>query len=122
MHLEGKVRLVDERKVLIVEGITDKAKLENIIKEQVEIICTYGTISFDWLEQLIEQYIDDDVFILVDADKSGEQLRRQLKQAFPIASNLYIDKKYREVATTPDSYLASILVRANFEVHEHFLG
>jgi toprim domain protein len=108
-------------KVLIVEGKSDKKKVESILKEQVEIICTNGTISFSKLDELIDFLEDKEVYILVDADAAGEKLRKQLKREFPQAEHLYIDRMYREVATTPVQHLATVLLGANIDVHTEYL-
>ena len=108
-------------KVIIVEGASDKRKVQPILKEPVDIICTNGTISLSRLDELIESLFDKDVYILVDADESGEKLRKQFKREFPEASHLYIDKMYREVATTPEKHLAAVLLSANIDVHAEFL-
>ena len=108
-------------KVLIVEGKSDKNKVKKIVNETVEIICTNGTISITKLDELIEFLEDKDVYILVDADFSGEKLRKQLKREFPQAEHLYIDRMYREVATAPVHHLATVLLGANIDVHTEFL-
>jgi toprim domain protein len=108
-------------KVLIVEGKSDKNKVKKIVKEPVEIICTNGTISITKLDELIDFLEDKDVYILVDADFSGEKLRKQLKREFPQAEHLYIDRMYREVATAPVHHLATVLLGANIDVHTEFL-
>lgn len=69
------------QKVIIVEGKTDKKRLLDILAEPVEIICTYGTLSDDKIEELIWPLVDEEeVYILVDADDSGNKLRGQLKR------------------------------------------
>ncbi|MEH7301173.1 toprim domain-containing protein [Neobacillus drentensis] len=108
-------------KVLIVEGKSDKNKVKSIVKEPVEIICTNGTISVSKLDELIEFLEDKDVYILVDADKAGEKLRKQFKREFPHAEHIYIDRMYREVATAPVQHLATVLLGANIDVHTEFL-
>lgn len=112
----------DARKVIIVEGKTDRKRLQQILAEPVEIICTYGTLSEEKIEDLILPLIDEDVYILVDADDSGNKLRSQLKRELPNARHLYTRKMYREVATTPVEYLAELLIRHHFDVREEFLG
>ncbi len=108
-------------KVLIVEGSSDRKKVQVILKEPVEIICTNGTIGVSKLDELIENLFDKDVYILVDADESGEKLRKQFKREFPEANHLYIDRMYREVATAPEKHLATVLLGANIDVHTQFL-
>jgi len=108
-------------KVIIVEGKTDKKKVEAIIKEPVKIICTNGTISITKLDELVELLENKQVYILADADEAGEKLRRHFKRELPEAEHLYIDKMYREVATAPKKHLATVLLSANIDVHKEYL-
>ncbi|KIY23276.1 MULTISPECIES: toprim domain-containing protein [Mesobacillus] len=108
-------------KVIIVEGSSDKKKVQTVLKEPVEIICTNGTIGVSKLDELIDSLVDKDVYILVDADASGEKLRKQFKREFPEANHLYIDRMYREVATAPEKHLATVLIGANIDVHAEYL-
>ncbi|WP_246946121.1 toprim domain-containing protein [Bacillus pinisoli] len=108
-------------KVLIVEGKSDKKKVEAIINEEIEIICTNGTIGTSKLDELIEELFNKEVYILVDADDSGEKLRKQFKRELPEAVHLYIDKTYREVASAPEQHVATVLLSANIDVHANFL-
>jgi toprim domain protein len=108
-------------KVIIVEGTSDKKRIKNIIKEHVEIICTNGTIGITKLDELIDFLEDKEVYILVDADESGEKLRKQLKRELPHAKHLYIDKMYREVATASEHHLATVLLGANIDVYTEYL-
>lgn len=110
-----------EAKVIIVEGKTDKERLKQLIDEPVEIICTFGTLSDQKLEELVGRTEGTEVFILVDADNSGNKIRKQLKNELPNAKHLYTRKMYREVATTPMAYLAKILANAHFTVDEDYL-
>ncbi len=117
------IRMNDEltEKVIIVEGTTDKRKVQAIVREPVDIICTNGTIGITKLDELIDMLYDKDVFILVDADAAGEKLRKQFKKEFPEAEHLYIDRMYREVATAPEHHIASVLLGANIDVYTEFL-
>jgi toprim domain protein len=115
------VNLEDYHRVIIVEGKSDRKKIEAVIKDEVEIICTNGTISTAKLDELIEYLYNKDVYILVDADDAGEKLRKQFKREIPEAEHLYIDKMYREVATTPEQHLATVLLSANIDVNINFL-
>lgn len=108
-------------KIIIVEGLSDKRKVKSIVAEDIEIICTNGTISLTRLDELIDSLFGKDVYILVDADSAGEKLRKQFIREFPEAEHLYIDKMYREVATAPDNHLATVLLGANIDVHTQFL-
>ncbi|MDP4159311.1 MAG: hypothetical protein Q8911_06040, partial [Bacillota bacterium] len=70
------------------------------------------------LEQLIDEYSDDEVCVLLDADDAGDKARRLFKQEFPNVRHLYTHRMYREVATTPFNVLAQILESAHFDVKE----
>lgn len=110
-------------KVIIVEGRTDKKQIEKIINEEVEIICTNGTIGLGKLDQLLEEYDLDNkqVYILVDEDKAGHKLRKLLSVELPHAEHIYIDKAFREVAATPVTELATALLSRRILVNPLFL-
>lgn len=103
-------------RVIIVEGKTDKQRLEQVLDEPAEIVCTYGTLGVEKLEELIANYSEDDVCVLLDADDAGDKARRMFKQEFPNVRHLYTHRMYREVATTPLPVLAKILEGAYFAV------
>lgn len=103
-------------KVIIVEGKTDKIQLEQVLDEPVVIVCTYGTLGLDRLEELIAEYSEDEVYVLLDADDAGDKARRLFKREFPNVRHVYTHRMYREVATTPLYVLAQILERAHFAV------
>lgn len=109
------------RKVIIVEGKTDKARVLRVLREEVEVVCTKGTLSYEQIENEIVPLQQDDVYILVDADSAGNHLRKQLKQELPNARDLYTRKSYREVARTPLEHLAKILSDAHFKIDDTLL-
>ncbi|HZG69977.1 MAG TPA: toprim domain-containing protein [Chondromyces sp.] len=113
--------MTGDEKVIIVEGKSDKRKIQEIVNEPVEIICTNGTISLARMDELVEELFERDVYILVDSDKSGEKLRKQFIRELPEASHLYVDRTFKEVAATPYRYLAAVLLSANIDVHSEFL-
>ena len=45
------------RKVIIVEGTSDRRKIESIIREPVEIVCTNGTIGLSKMDELVDQFL-----------------------------------------------------------------
>jgi toprim domain protein len=102
-------------KVLIVEGSNDRERVRKVLDEQVDVVCTYGTLSDEKLETLILPIEDKDVYILVDADDAGEKLRRQLKRELPNAIHLHTQRGYGQVETTPFDYLTQVL-RGYFNV------
>lgn len=110
-------------KVIIVEGKTDKERLLEVLAEPVTVVCTYGTLSYEKIEELIRPLQNaDEVYVLVDADESGMKLRRQLRQELPNARHIYTRKMYREVARTPLEYLVKILHDAHIEVDPQCLA
>ncbi|MFC4558682.1 toprim domain-containing protein [Virgibacillus kekensis] len=113
----------DPEKVIIVEGLTDKKQIKRVINDQVEIICTNGTLGVERLDELLETYDLDnrDVYILVDEDNSGLKLRKQLAKELPHAEHIHVSSEYREVATTPENVLATALIGKRIEVNPLFL-
>ncbi|MCG7345431.1 hypothetical protein MHZ92_14940 [Sporosarcina sp. ACRSL] len=109
------------RKVLIVEGGSDRKRVQKVLAEPVEVICTNGTISPYHIEEMLMPYEECEIFVFLDADKSGEKIRALFKRYFPEAIHLYTERAYRQVETTPYRVLAAILLSENFEVHPEFL-
>ena len=110
-----------DEKVIIVEGSTDRKQIQPILNESIQIICTNGTIGLSKLDELVDTLENKDVYILADADESGEKLRKQLRRELPNALHLYIDRTYREVANAPRYHLAKILLAANIDVKVEYL-
>lgn len=110
-------------KIIIVEGTTDKRKIQKVITDHVEIICTYGTFSIERFDELLEAYDLDnqEVYIFVDEDKAGIELRKQLRHELPNARHLHVNEEYGEVASTPEGILAQTLVRNHIDVHPIYL-
>lgn len=109
-------------KVILVEGLSDKQRILRVLAEPVEIICTNGTVSPTRLEELLAPYDQLEIYVFVDADKSGEKLRALIKREFPEAFHLYTEPVYREVATTPMRVLATVLLSANIDVKTEFIA
>lgn len=110
-------------KVIIVEGLTDKKQIEKVINENVTIICTHGTFSIERFDNLLEEYDLDnrEVYIFVDEDKSGIELRKELTSELPHATQIYTDEEYKEVAATPVNILAAILNNHNIAINRFYL-
>ncbi|NWN96279.1 MAG: hypothetical protein HLX45_01720 [Bacillus sp. (in: Bacteria)] len=111
----------DVEKVMILEGKSDKKKVQEVINESVEIICTNGTIGLSKLDELIDMLYDKEVFVIFDVDDSGDTSRKQFKREFPEAKHIYIDRTYREVASAPENHVATVLLQANIQVHSKYL-
>ena len=104
-------------KVLIVEGKTDKRRLEEVLVEPARIICTYGTMGISKLDEIFEQLGDSEIYILSDADKEGRKIRQWFKRHLSESTHIYIDPKFREVGRCPHDYLANLLLRHGFYVN-----
>lgn len=112
-------------KIIIVEGLTDKKQIEKVMTDDhVTIICTNGTLGIERFDELLERYHLDDreVFILVDEDSAGISLRNQLTAELPHAQQIHVSEEYREVATTPENVLATLLVSKHIKVNPFYLG
>lgn len=118
------IKVTDERKrvwmgkCIVVEGRADKMRLLPILAEDVTIICTNGTISEVNLIDLLEDYEQDEIITMFDADKNGEKLRKLMNRAYPEATQLIIPHEYVEVEKTPTKILRDILLQAKFLVKE----
>lgn len=110
-------------RIIIVEGLTDKRQVEKIITDEVTVICTNGTLGVERFDELLETYELDykQVYIFVDEDKSGMQLRKQLTRELPHAKHIHTTTDYREVAETPAHTLAMALLRSDFNINPIFL-
>lgn len=109
------------QKVLIVEGGSDRKRLQKVLAEPVEIICTNGTISPYHIEEMLMPYEECELFVFLDADESGDKIRTLFKRDYPEAIHLYTERAYRQVETTPYQVLAVILHTAHFDVHPELL-
>ena len=65
--------------MLIVEGKTDKRRIEEVLIEPVQIICTHGTMGISKLDEILDQLNGSDIYILSDADKEGKNIRKWFK-------------------------------------------
>lgn len=103
-------------KVLIVEGKTDKRRIEEVLIEPVQIICTHGTMGIEKLDEILEQINGNDIYILSDSDKEGRNIRKWFKKHLSESTHIYIDPKFGEVGRCPRDYLANVLMRHGFYV------
>ncbi|USG64861.1 toprim domain-containing protein [Brevibacillus ruminantium] len=108
---------MNQIRAIIVEGKTDREKLQHIVAEPVLFVCTYGTYSAEKAAHLAEQLEEaDEIYIFTDEDDSGKKLRSQLAEDFPDAYHLHTQSMYAQVAHTPWEVLAEILQKADFQV------
>lgn len=103
-------------KVIVVEGKTDKKRVQEVIDEPVQIICTHGTMGIDKLDDMIEHLYERPVYILVDSDKEGRRIRQWFKHYLSESEHIFVDRTYSEVARCPRPYLAKVLRNHGFMV------
>lgn len=104
--------------VIIVEGKTDKKRVNQVIDQPIEIICTNGTMGIDKLDEMIESLYDKQVYVLADADDEGEKIRKWFKKYLSESKHIHIDKQYGEVARCPKAYLSKVLAKHGFLVKD----
>lgn len=116
--------MLTDKKVIIVEGLSDKKRIEKLIIEDVDIIVTHGTFSLSRFDELLIEYDLDEreILILVDADRSGKQLRKALTAQLPHATHIYIPEVYKEVEKTPLEILAKLLIQKHVAVELRLFG
>ena len=103
-------------KVIIVEGKSDKKRVQQVIAEPANIICTHGTMSIEKIDNMIETLYDKQVYVLADSDDEGEKIRKWFKRYLSESEHIYVDKTFCEVAKCPKNYLAHVLSRYGFNV------
>ena len=109
-------RKSDEMKCIVVEGRSDMLKLKSLLKENVLIVYTNGTVDEEAMIDLLEQYDYDDLYCFFDRDKSGDKLRKVMKRAYSEAVHMHLPAPYIEVANTPAHLLKEILKQNDFYV------
>lgn len=114
---------MDDNRIIIVEGVNDKRLIQKVLREQIQIVCTYGTFGIEKFDHMLETYdLDDrDVYIFVDADEPGIELRRELTRELPHAYHMHIPSEHVEVETTPENVIAKELIRHDFDIHPIYL-
>ncbi|RUT48721.1 DNA primase [Paenibacillus anaericanus] len=103
---------------IIVEGKNDRIKLSHLLQEdEVNILCTFGTLNATKFETLQEQVGEDEVLLFLDNDTSGRRIRGILREVFPDAIHMYTRKGYAGVEGTPDEYIIAQLEKAGLEAY-----
>lgn len=100
---------------IIVEGKNDRARLRRVLHDDVQILCTFGTLNTAKLEQLKKRIGDKEVYLFTDNDASGKKIRGVLRDAFPDAEQIYTRRGYAGVEGTPEEYLIQMLEKAGLE-------
>lgn len=100
---------------IIVEGKNDKSRLRRLLTEDIIIVCTFGSLNTDRLEELKKKIGTHDVYLFTDNDPSGKKIRAILRDTFPDAEQIYTRRGYAGVEGTPDEYLIQQLEKAGLE-------
>ncbi|GAA4832809.1 hypothetical protein GCM10023310_07750 [Paenibacillus vulneris] len=100
---------------IIVEGKNDKSRLRRLLMEEVTILCTFGSLNTDRLEDLKKKVGTSEVYLFTDNDSSGKKIRAILRDTFPDAEQIYTRRGYAGVEGTPDEYLIQQLEKAGLE-------
>lgn len=100
---------------IIVEGKNDRSRLRRLLRPEVDIFCTFGTLNTEKLETLRKQVGGREVYLYMDNDSSGKKIRGVLRDAFPDAEHIYTRRGYAGVEGTPDEYNISQLEKAGLE-------
>lgn len=110
------------KKVIIVEGISDKKRVEEVLNDRVHIICTHGTMGIEKMDELLEESYGSQVYVLVDQDKEGKRIRKWFKKYMSESHHIYIDSTFSEVARCPRHYLSNVLNYHGFIVKHDFVS
>lgn len=103
--------------VIIVEGKNDRNRLRNLISEDVEILCTFGTPGTEKIEELQQKVGEREVFIFTDNDIAGKKIRALLNDSFPDAKQLYTKRGYAGVEGTPIEWIITQLEKNGLETY-----
>ncbi|WP_310551642.1 DNA primase [Paenibacillus glufosinatiresistens] len=101
--------------VIIVEGKNDRSRLRRVLRPEIEILCTFGTLNSLKLEGLRRAVGSRDVYLYLDNDSSGRKIRGMLRDVFPDAEHIYTRRGYAGVEGTPDEYNLLQLEKAGLE-------
>ncbi|MFD2613748.1 toprim domain-containing protein [Paenibacillus gansuensis] len=101
--------------VIIVEGKNDKSRLRRVLSPEIEILCTFGTLNSEKLDQLYKKVRDKQVYLFMDNDSSGKRIRSGLRDLFPESEHIYTRRGYAGVEGTPEEYLIQQLEKAGLE-------
>ncbi|MNH84779.1 Ribonuclease M5 [compost metagenome] len=86
-----------------------------MLNEEVEILCTFGTLNTQKLETLRKKVKDEETYLFMDIDASGKRIRGILRDTFPDAGHIYTRRGYAGVEGTPDEYVIQQLEKAGLE-------
>jgi toprim domain protein len=102
---------------MIVEGKNDRSRLRQFLKDDVQIICTYGTPGVERLNKIRRDVRFPEVYIFTDNDSSGKKIRFLLSEFFVDATHIYTRRGYAGVEGTPDEYLLQQLDKHGLSIY-----
>ncbi len=78
--------------VIVVEGKDDTAKLKEIVGINTIETHGYGITEKKW-QELEKAYKEIGIIIFTDPDHAGNQIRKKLKQRFPLAKEAFLSRE-----------------------------
>jgi toprim domain protein len=102
---------------IIVEGKNDKSRLKRLLSADVMILCTFGSLNTEKVEELKRKAGERELFLFTDNDSSGKKIRGILRDTFPDAEQIYTRRGYAGVEGTPDEYIVQQLEKAGLEAY-----
>ncbi len=97
--------------VIIVEGKNDQSRIQDLVRSDVKILCTFGIPNHTKVTQLVDSIRDAQVVIFTDNDHVGKRIRAILGEEFPDALHLRTKSEYGGVEKTPFEYLTQLLIK-----------
>ncbi|KUO96869.1 hypothetical protein [Ferroacidibacillus organovorans] len=101
------------RTVIIVEGKKDRKRILPLLRDDIDVLCTYGIPTHQRVMEIRARVIDDELFVFTDSDDVGKRIRGMLADEFPDAIHLHTKREYDGVEHTPTEFLLQL-----FEKHE----
>ena len=78
--------------IIVVEGKSDKNRIESIFKNAFVIITNGSEINKDTINTLKELSKTNEIILCLDPDGPGERIRRKILENIPSCKNVYADK------------------------------
>lgn len=115
------MRQSERKKIIIVQGLNDKLRLQRMITEPIQILCTNGTFNLNRFKTLLMKYDlhNQIVYIYVSDSSEGKHLRKQLTRHLPLARHVHIQSQ--DVTASQMNLLASELERHKLQINPVYL-
>ncbi|KYP80506.1 hypothetical protein [Ferroacidibacillus organovorans] len=101
------------RAVVIVEGKKDRERILPLLREDIDVLCTFGIPTHQRVMEIHARVQNDELFVFTDSDDVGKRIRGMLAEEFPEAIHLHTKREYDGVEHTPPEFLFQL-----FEKHE----